>query len=82
MESGPDTNIVETVGSARGGSDIDLFSYGKSIVNLDAKVAHRALDPVDCRCAGRSRQPLCVVASVFHDDPNKNSPGFLLAAFK
>jgi hypothetical protein len=42
MESGPDT--VETVGSARGGSDIDLFSYGKSIVNLDAKVAHRALD--------------------------------------
>jgi hypothetical protein len=44
MESGPDTNTVETVGSARGGSDIDLFSYGKSIVNLDAKVAHRALD--------------------------------------
>ncbi len=35
---------AETVGSARGGSDIDLFSYGKSIVNLDAKVAHRALD--------------------------------------
>jgi hypothetical protein len=27
-----------------GGSDIDLFDYGKSIINLDAKVAHRALD--------------------------------------
>jgi hypothetical protein len=26
------------------GSDIDLFGYGKSIINLDAKVAHRALD--------------------------------------
>jgi hypothetical protein len=26
------------------GSDIDLFGYGESIINLDAKVAHRALD--------------------------------------
>jgi hypothetical protein len=24
--------------------DIDLFGYSKSIINLDAKVAHRALD--------------------------------------
>jgi hypothetical protein len=28
----------------RRGSDIDLFGYGKSIINLDIKVAHRALD--------------------------------------
>ena len=27
-----------------GGSDIDLFRYGKSMIDLDAKVAHRALD--------------------------------------
>jgi hypothetical protein len=27
-----------------GGSDFDLFRYGKSIINLDAKVAHRTLD--------------------------------------
>jgi hypothetical protein len=35
---------AETIGSARRGSDIDLFGYGKSIINLDAKVAHHALD--------------------------------------
>ena len=52
IESEADTGIVdsgkltraETIGSARRGSDIDLFGYGKSIINLDAKVAHRALD--------------------------------------
>src|SRR5712671_599577 len=38
------TNQAETVGSSRRGSDIDLFGYSKSIINLDAKVAHRALD--------------------------------------
>jgi hypothetical protein len=27
-----------------GGSDFDLFRCGKSIIDLDAKVAHRALD--------------------------------------
>ena len=27
-----------------GGSDFDLFRYGKSIIDLDAKVAHRALN--------------------------------------
>ena len=27
-----------------GTSDIDLFSYGESIVDLDAKIAHGALD--------------------------------------
>jgi hypothetical protein len=27
-----------------GGSDFDLFRYGKCIIDLDAKVAHRALD--------------------------------------
>jgi hypothetical protein len=51
-ESGPDADIVESkkltrtelVGSAREGSDFDLFRYGKSIINLDAKVAHRTLD--------------------------------------
>jgi hypothetical protein len=26
------------------GSDIDLFGYGKSVINFDTKVAHRALD--------------------------------------
>ncbi len=25
-------------------SDVDLFRYGKSIIDLDAQVAHRALD--------------------------------------
>ena len=48
IESSPDadieTNQAETVGSSRRGSDIDLFGYSKSIINLDAKVAHRALD--------------------------------------
>jgi hypothetical protein len=27
-----------------GGSDVDLFSYGKGIVDLDAEVSNRALD--------------------------------------
>jgi hypothetical protein len=31
-------------GFARRGSDIDLFGYSKSIINLDAEVAHGALD--------------------------------------
>ncbi len=52
IESGPDMGIVdstkltraETVSAARRGSDLDLFGYSKSIINLDAKVAHRALD--------------------------------------
>ena len=52
IESEADAGIVdsgkltraETTGSARRGSDIHLFGYGKSIINLDAKVAHRALD--------------------------------------
>jgi hypothetical protein len=39
-----DLTRAETMGSARRGSDIDLFGYGKSIINLDAKVAHRTLD--------------------------------------
>jgi hypothetical protein len=43
-EAGIETNQAETVGSSRRGSDIDLFGYSKSIINLDAKVAHRALD--------------------------------------
>ena len=51
-ESGPDADIVEfgeiepdRVGRlCPGGSDFDLFRYGKSIIDLDAKVAHRALD--------------------------------------
>jgi hypothetical protein len=52
IESEADAGIVdsgkltraETIGSARRRSNIDLFGYGKSIINLDAKVAHRALD--------------------------------------
>jgi hypothetical protein len=51
IESEADAGIVdsgkltraETIGSARR-SDIDLFGYRKSIIHLDAKVAHRALD--------------------------------------
>jgi hypothetical protein len=34
----------ETIASTRKGSDIDLFGDDESIINLDAKVAHRALD--------------------------------------
>src|ERR1700676_411077 len=43
-DAGIETNQAETVGSSRRGSDIDLFGYSKSIINLDAKVAHRAVD--------------------------------------
>jgi hypothetical protein len=52
IESKADAGIVdsgkltraERIGSARRESNIDLFGYGKSIINLDAKVADRALD--------------------------------------
>src|SRR5258707_245647 len=74
IESRPDTGIVvstkltraETIGTARRGSDIDLFGYSKSIINLDAEVAYGALDlgvATDCRCADRSESPWFAEAS-------------------
>ena len=39
-----DGQSVSALPGGPGASDIDLFRYGKGIINLDAKVAHRALD--------------------------------------
>jgi hypothetical protein len=35
---------VSALPGGPGASDVDLLRYGKSIIDLDAKVAHRALD--------------------------------------